>query len=131
MNIIYFPDENSVKTAMEKDEPLIMLIATDESESIVSELDEGFEHYILLRRAGRSDNDLDKYFRIILDHESAEWTFVCPSDYCGITRKEKRIERFFKDGMAVIPKALELIGYSGANITIPRRYRRHFDIMNE
>ena len=57
------------------------------------------------------DTDIDKYFRIVLDCSGADWTFVCPPDYKGITRKDKRIERFFKDGMTIIPKVLNEMEY--------------------
>lgn len=47
-----------------------------------------------------------------------------------MTVKEKRIREFFKGGMRVIPGALRELGYD-VPVEIPRRYRRHFDIMNE
>ena len=130
MNINYYPDEESVRTAIRAAEPLMMLVAFDGNSMIVSELDEGFEHHILLSKATGSDADLDRYFRIIADREGADWTFVCPPDYCSITRKDKRIERFFKDGMTVIPEALKAIGYD-VPVNIPKRYRRHFDMMGD
>ena len=55
---------------------------------------------------------------------------MCPPDYCSMTRKDKRIERFFKDGMTVIPEALKALGYD-VPINIPKRYRRHFDMMGD
>ena len=129
MNIIYYPDESSVKIASEHDEPLLVLISYDGETLITSQIDEAVEHHILLRKVDLSDTDIDKYFRLVVDHSGADWTFVCPSDYSSITRKDKRIEEFFKDGMRIIPVALTQIGYN-VPVEIPKRYRRHFDIMN-
>lgn len=125
MNIIYYPDENSVSAAMKQDEPLLVLVSFDGGQLIVSQIDDA---HILLRKAGFSDTDIDKYFRLVVDHEGADWTFVCPSTYNSVTRKEKQIESFFKDGMSIIPKALQQLGYD-VPIEIPKRYRRHFDMM--
>ncbi len=113
---------------MKQDEPLLVLVSFDGEQLIVSRIDEAVEYNILLRKAGFSDTDTDKYFRLVVDHEGADWTFVCPSTYNSITRKEKQIESFFKDGMIVIPKALKQLGYD-VPIEIPKRYRRHFDMM--
>ncbi|MDE6593502.1 MAG: hypothetical protein K2K57_10635 [Oscillospiraceae bacterium] len=130
MNIIYYPDEESVKSASEQDEPLLVLISFDGETIIASQIDEAVEHHILLLKAGFSDRDIDKYFRLVVDRSGADWTFMCPTDYSSITRKDKRIEGFFKDGMRIIPPALERLGYD-VPVEIPKRYRRHFDIMNE
>lgn len=128
MNIIYFPDKNSVCAAMKQDEPLLVLVSFDGEQLIVSQIDEAVEYNILLRKAGFSDTDIDKYFRLVVDHEGADWTFVCPSTYNNVTRKEKQIESFFKYGMSIIPKALQQLGYD-VPIEIPKRYKRNFDMM--
>lgn len=130
MNIIYYPDENSVRAATKQDEPLLVLVSFDGERLIVSQIDEAVEHHILLRKAGFSDTDIDKYFRLVVDKSGADWTFVCPPDYSSVTRKDKRIEEFFKDGMRIIPKALQQLGYD-VPIEIPKRYRRHFDMMGD
>ena len=130
MNIIYYPDENNVSTAMKQDEPLLVLVSFDGEQLIVSQIDEAVEHHILLRKAGFSDTDIDKYFRLVVDKSGADWTFVCPPDYSSVTRKDKRIEEFFKDGMRIIPKALQQLGYD-VPVEIPKRYRRHFDMMGD
>ena len=39
------------------------------------------KHLILLRLAGFEDIDLDKYFRLVVNKDGADWTFVCPSNY--------------------------------------------------
>ena len=130
MNIIYYPDRESVTAAMEHDEPLLVLISFDGETLITSQIDEAVEHHILLHKTGYTDTDIDKYFRLVVDHSGADWTFVCPPDYSSITRKDKRIESFFKDGMTIMPKALAQIGYD-VPIEIPKRYRRHFDMMGD
>ena len=130
MNIIYYPDKDNVTDAMSHDEPLLVLVSFDGEQLIVSQIDEAVEHHILLSKAGFSDTDIDKYFRLVVDHEGADWTFVCPPDYSSVTRKDKRIEEFFKDGMRIIPKALQQLGYD-VPVEIPKRYRRHFDMMGD
>lgn len=130
MNIIYYPDESSVTDAMKHDEPLLVLISFDGEQVIVSQIDAAVEHHILLRKAGFPDTDIDKYFRLVVNREGADWTFVCPSTYNSVTRKEKQIEDFFKDGMRIIPNALKQLGYD-VPVEIPRRYRRHFDMMGD
>lgn len=94
------------------------VIAFDGSKAVVSLLDEGFEHHILLANALNSF-DIDKYFRIIFDNEAADWTFVCPANYKGITNKEKRIERFYADGIDAITEFLKEISYD-VPIEIPK-----------
>lgn len=130
MNIIYYPDESSVTDAMKRDEPLLVLISFDGEQVIVSQIDEAVEHHILLRLAGFPDTDIDKYFRLVVNREGADWTFVFPSTYNSVTRKEKQIEDFFKDGMRIIPNALKHLGYD-VPVEIPKRYRRHFDMMGD
>lgn len=129
MNITKYPNEQDFDNAVKADEPLLVLISFDGDTVIASQIDEAVEHNILLRKVKGSDADIDKYFRLVVDSEGADWTFVCPPDYSSITHKDKRIEEFFKDGMRIIPKALKEIGYD-VPVTIPKRYRRHFDIMN-
>ena len=129
MTIIKYPDELEFENAVNTDEPLLVLVSYDGETVIASQIDEAVEHHILLRKVGFPDTDIDKYFRLVVDHEGADWTFVCTSDYSTVTRKEKRIEEYFKDGMRIIPEGLKAIGYD-VPINIPKRYRRHFDIMN-
>ena len=130
MNIIYYPDKDNVTAAIEQDEPLLVLISFDGETLITSQIDEAVEHHILLRKVDLPDTDIDKYFRLVVDHSGADWTFVCPPDYSSITRKDKRIEQFFKDGMTIIPKALKSLGYD-VPVEIPKRYRRHSDMMGD
>lgn len=130
MEIIYYPDENDFRAAADKDEPMLVLVSYDGSRIIACQIDEAVEHHILLKKAGFPDTDIDKYFRLVVDKSGADWTFVCSESYSTITRKDKKIEEFFKDGMRIIPAALKRIGYD-VPIEIPKRYRRHFDLMGE
>lgn len=84
----------------------------------------------MLLKAGFSDKDIDKYFRLVLDDESADWTFVCPPDYKNISDKTRRIKQFYKDGFTVISDVLQELGLM-VGINIPRRYRRHFEMLGE
>lgn len=130
MEIIYYPNENDFRAAADKDEPLLALVSYDGSRIIACQIDEAVEHHILLKKAGFPDTDIDRYFRLVVDKSGADWTFVCPESYSSITRKDKKIEEFFKNGMKIIPAALKRIGYD-VPIEIPKRYRRHFDLMGE
>ena len=129
MKIIKYPNEQDFENAVNADEPLLVLVSFDGETIIASQIDEAVEHHILLKKIGLPDTDIDKYFRLVVDRSGADWTFVCPAGYSTITRKDKKIEGFFKDGMRIIPKALKAIGYD-VPVNIPKRYRRHFDIMN-
>ena len=130
MNIINFPSDESVNKAISADEPLLAVISFDGKTAVVSQIDEAVEHHILLMKSGFKDTDIDKFFRFVVDKSGADWTFVCPPDYKNIPNKDKRIESFFKDGFSVISDFLHSIGYL-VGINIPKRYRRHFDIMSE
>lgn len=130
MEIKKFPDNNSVNKAVSADEPLLAVISFDGKSAIVSHIDEAVEHHILLSKAGLSDSDIDKYFRIVFDKSGADWTFVCPPDYKNIPFKDKRIEAFYKDGFSVISEFLHSIGYL-VGINIPKRYRRHLNILGD
>ena len=108
-------------------EPLMAVISHDGATAVVSHLDEGCEHHILLAKA-LNNYEIDKYFRIIFDNEGADWTFVCPPEYKGIINKEKRISTFYNDGIDTITEFLNKIGYE-VPINIPKRYRRHMDYL--
>lgn len=124
----YGSDTEQKEFILHNGEPLMAIIAHDCSHAVVSLLDEGFEHHILLSKS-LSETDIDKYFRIIFDDEGADWTFVCPVNYRNITNKEKRIKCFFADGVDAITHFLKQINYD-VTINIPKRYRRHMDYLN-
>ena len=130
MKIIKYPSEKEVQTAIDQKEPLLVLISFDGETVIMSHIDQAVEHHILLMKTGFSDKDIDKFFRIVLDDEGADWTFVCPPDYKNISDRTRRIRQFYKDGFAVISDVLQEIGFM-VGINIPKRYRRHFNAMME
>ena len=130
MNYIKYPSSEAVEAAVRDKEPILMLISFDGETVIMSHIDEAVEHHVLLAKVGLPQSDIDKYFRVVLDDEGADWTFICPPDYKGITDKVRRISDFYKDGFAAISKAMLGIGYL-VGINIPRRYRRHLDVLNE
>lgn len=130
MDIIkYYGSDTEKREFINHDsEPLMAVIAHDGSQAVVSLLDEGCEHHILLAKALDKHN-IDEYFRIIFDNDGADWTFVCPPDYKRIANKGKRIEQFFKDGVDAITEFLKAVGYGDIEINIPKRYRRHMDYL--
>ena len=103
MNFIKYPSAADVDAAIAAHEPLLMLVSFDGEEAIISHLDEAVEHHILLYKAGRDSRDIDKYFRVVLDDEGADWTFICPPDYKGIPDKVRRISAFYKDELPLFP----------------------------
>ena len=121
----YGSDETKSEFINHDNEPLMAVIAHDGSHAVVSLLDEGCEHHLLLAKSLNQYN-IDEYFRIIFDNEGADWTFVCPPEYKGINSKEERIKTFFSDGIDIITEFLKQIGYE-IEINIPKRYRRHLD----
>lgn len=130
MNITKYSVHENLDEAMAKDEPMLAIILFNGQQAYMGHIDECMEHHILLAKVGLSSGDIDKYFRIIFDHEGADWTFICPPDYKNIFDKTRRIAEFYKDGFVVISQFLSEIGYF-VDIKIPKRYRRHFDAMGE
>lgn len=129
MKLVKYPTAEAVQSAISAHEPLTVLVAFDGSEALVGPIDEVMEHYILLMKLNRDPADLDRYFRIVLDEDGADWTFVCPAEYKSIPDKQHRIQEFYKDGFSTIPEAIKSLGFL-VGIDIPKRYRRHFDLMS-
>lgn len=125
MTIQPYPDKAMVDAALAADDPLLVMILFDGTEMLLAPMDEALEHHILLAKAGKDSSDIDRYFRLVVDSEGADWTFVCPPDYKGIPDKSRRIRAFYRDGFNIIPNALQEIGLL-IGINIPRRYQRHF-----
>ncbi len=125
-----YPDQAAVDRHIAEKEPLLIAVSFDGETVLVSHIDDSVEHHILLSHFGLPPQDIDKYFRIAVDEESAEWTFVCPPDYKGITDRKRRITEFYNDGITAISRVLSDIGYF-SDIRIPRRYRRHFDVIGD
>lgn len=128
MEIIKLPDEQTVLDAVKNNEPMIAAISTDGKTAVMSPLDYGFEHHILISKADYKETDIDKFFRIVFDKDGADWTFVCPPDYKNIALKNYRIKTFYKDGLSVIGEFLSIVGYC-VGVSIPKRYKRHFEMI--
>lgn len=126
MNIIKYPSSETVDKAIKNDDPILMLVSFDGTEVIISCIDDTVEHWVLLSQTGHDPSDIDKYFRVVVDKNGADWTFVCPPNYKGIPDKLRRLKAFYKDGFDTISDALLEIGYM-VGINIPTRYRRHWD----
>ncbi len=130
MNITKYSEQENIEQAMKNDEPFLAVISFDGERAYMGHIDQTMEHHILLLKVGLPSTDIDKYFRIVFDRESADWTFICPTDYKGIVDRARRITAFYNDGFGAIARFLSEIGYF-CDIKIPQRYRRHFDAMGE
>jgi len=130
MNKIYYRNEEYVNKALEENEPLLVLISFDGTDMIIGELMESVEHNILLNKIGKSELDIDKYFRIVVDSSGADWTFVCPPNYKNISDKAHRIAAFYKDGFSIISQGLLELGLC-VGINIPLRYSRHIKYLKD
>jgi len=131
MKIIKYDDILSVDEAVRDGEPVFAVILFDGSEAILAHADEVGEHHILLQKAGRSGNDIDKYLRIVFDKDGADWIFICPPDYKNIYDKTRRIAQFYRDGFDIITEFLIKFGHCESKINIPERYKRHMKFMSE
>lgn len=129
-NIIKYPDAQRVDNAVKDGEPLLIMISFDGSKVIMGHIDDSMEHHILLMNTGEDSRNIDRYFRIVLDPDGADWTFVCPPDYKNISDKTRRISAFYKDGFSEISDFLTELGML-VGINIPKRYRRHLDYLSE
>lgn len=125
MKFIYYPDKRTVNKAVKNDDPLLVLLSYDGKAGIVSNIDDAMEHVILLKKVGRKETEIDSFFRLVVNRQGADWTFVCPADYQGIKDRAKRIEKFYNVGHKIIEEGLRQLGYD-VPIKIPPRFRRHF-----
>jgi len=130
MKTRYYPDRTTVETAIQHDDPLLVLVSFDGAELLVSNIDDAIEHHILLKHLCIPETKIDTFFRLVVNRSGADWTFVCPSDYKGIPDRARRIETYYNDGVGIIASALTQAGLAG-NIRIPRRYRRHLDALKD
>ncbi len=92
MEIISYPSKERVKEGFRIDEPMLAVISFDGKKAIVAQVEDSFEHHILLKQAGYSELDIDKFFRIRFDKSGA----VCSCQY-----SEK----------SIIQEFLQLLGY--------------------
>lgn len=115
MKMLFFPGREAVEAARREGEPLLLLVSVDGETAVAAPADEAVEHHILLDRAGKAgliegdSRDIDRYFRAVVDEEGADWTFVCPAGYKGISDKGRRIAAFYRDGFAAISEALGIM----------------------
>jgi hypothetical protein len=123
-----YAEHEDLDAAMRKGEPMLAVISFDGTQAYMGHIDECIEHHVLLTKVGLSSTDIDKYFRIIFDNDSVDWTFICPPDYKSVTDQTRRITAFYKDGFAVISAFMVELGLL-ADIRIPKRYRRHIDAL--
>lgn len=130
MKYLKYPDEVALDLCLARKEALLIAISFDGETVLISRLEDSYEHHILLAHFGIKQNDIDKYFRIVVDDGSADWTFVCPPDYKDISDRKRRVTAFYNDGISAISKVLADIGYF-SDIRIPKRYRRHFDVLGD
>lgn len=88
MKILKYPDECEFDTAVSADEPLLVLISFDGEEIIASQIDDAVQDCVLLRRVKGSDRDIDRYFRLVANHEGADRTFVCPPTTAALPERK-------------------------------------------
>lgn len=130
MDIIKYPSAESVPEGIKADEPMLAAISFDGKTAIVAQVEDSFEHHILLSQAGYSQLDIDQFFKIVFDRTEANWTFVCPANYKNIALKSYRIKAFYKDGYAAISDFLQEMNYL-VEIKIPARYSRHLTMLTD
>ncbi|HBB72471.1 MAG TPA: hypothetical protein DCZ71_07700 [Ruminococcus sp.] len=111
MEIIRYPSEKAVNEAVREDQMLMAAIFTDRSAAVVCPLKDVSDHSSLLMCAGFSPGDADNCFRILFSSASADWQFMCPRSYKDNTDRESALGEFYRDGLAVIPEFLTLMGY--------------------
>ena len=115
MKMLFFPGREAVEAARRDGEPLLLLVSVDGETAVIAPADEAVEHHILLDRAGKAgliegdSRDIDRYFRAVVDEAGADWTFVCPAGYKGISDKGRRIAAFYRAGFAAISEALGIM----------------------
>ena len=113
--MLFFPGREAVEAARREGEPMLLLVSVDGETAVIAPADEAVEHHILLDRAGKAgliegdSRDIDRYFRAVVDEEGADWTFVCPAGYKGISDKGRRIAAFYRDWFATISEALGIM----------------------
>jgi hypothetical protein len=132
MHIGYYPNKQAVDDAQQIDDPLLMLVSFDGLIAIVACIDDGIDYSYLLLKMGYQDvvSEINRYFRVTVNQDGADWAFVCPSDYRNISDVTSRIQAFYDDGMILLSEAIKTIGYN-SQISIPERYKRNICISIE
>ena len=78
MNITYYPDKDTVKQAICIGDPLLVLVEDSGQGMIVSCIDDCIDHYTLLRRTGNASLEPDRFFRVVLNKDGADWFVYMP-----------------------------------------------------
>ena len=74
MEIIKYPSEERVNEGIRLDEPMLAAISFDGKKAIIAQVEDSFEHHIMLSQAGYSQLDIDKFFRIRFEHSGLQRT---------------------------------------------------------
>lgn len=90
------PDDKTVDLHISRKEPLLIAISFDGEKVLMSHIDDSVEHHILLAHFEEPAQDIDRYFRIAVDGESADWTFVCPPRLPWHCRQETPYHRLLQ-----------------------------------
>lgn len=130
MNFNWYPDRLTVERGLQSYDPILLMIAFDLSEAILANADDAVEHTVLLKKTGKSELDIDKYFRFVMNQDGQDWTFVYPAEYKNISDKDKRIKTFYNDGVNALDKAAAILHFQ-VSINIPVRYRRHLNLIRD
>ena len=67
-----YPDDKTADEYISKKEPLIIAISFDEETALMSRLDDSYEHHILLQHFNEDPRHIDRYWRIVVDTETAD-----------------------------------------------------------
>lgn len=108
MEIIRFPDSERVNLAVQLDERFTAVILPEDGVAVVAPEPEISDYDLLLSAAGFFGK---KGFNIRFDSNTARWDFACPKKYKCIEDEEERRSEYYRDGLAVIPEFLTLMGY--------------------
>ena len=109
MEIIKFPDPQTVNDAVRDDRPLIAAIAFDGSKSVVVPEAYFGSYELLAASAGIRGNGA--YFMLSFNSRSADWSFDCPEQYAYIFDPDERTAAYYRDGLSLIPEFLMMFGY--------------------
>jgi hypothetical protein len=130
MKITNYPSKKRINESKKNDDPLLICISFDGTNVIIGNIDDCFEHHILLKKAGFPEKLIEECYRIILNKKEASWTYVCPGNYLNIPNRELRLRKYYENGIDEITRILKILKYD-VPIDIPQRYRRHFDALKD
>ena len=111
MDIIKYPSADAINEAVRTDAPLIAAVSYDGGTALVAPAEEAGEHSILLMLCGQQDLNVENYFRIHFNSNTADWNFFCPPKYKNIPDEKMRMSAYYNDGLRMIPEFLVMFGY--------------------